>query len=74
MHCTKRELNPLEDTIDWHICDMKAKPVKTVSLRIDGSTFCETQKILTHIRRSRNRYVNEAIEHYANFIREKFGK
>ena len=38
--------------------------MKTVSLKIDDSIFGETQKILSRIKKSRNRYINEAIEFY----------
>jgi predicted transcriptional regulator len=38
--------------------------MKTVSLKIDDSIFGETEKILSRIRKSRNRYINEAIDHY----------
>ena len=38
--------------------------MKTVSLKIDDVIFGETEKILTRIKKSRNRYINEAIEHY----------
>jgi predicted transcriptional regulator len=38
--------------------------MKTVSLKIDDSIFGETEKILTRIRKPRNRYINEAIEYY----------
>jgi hypothetical protein len=38
--------------------------MKTVSLKIDDSIFGETEKILTQIRKPRNRYINEAIEYY----------
>ena len=38
--------------------------MKTVSLKIDDSIFGETEKILSQIRKSRNRYINEAIEYY----------
>ena len=50
---------------------MESKPVKTVSLKIDDSTFGETQKILSHIRISRNRYINEALEHYNKLHKRK---
>ena len=36
--------------------------MKTVSLKIDDSIFGETEKILSRIKKSRNRYINEAIE------------
>ena len=38
--------------------------MKTVSLKIDDSIFGETEKILSWIKISRNRYINEAIEYY----------
>lgn len=38
--------------------------MKTVSLKIDDSIFGETEKILSHVSISRNRYINEAIEYY----------
>jgi hypothetical protein len=38
--------------------------MKTVSLKIDDSIFGETEKILSRLRKSRNRYINEAIEYY----------
>lgn len=38
--------------------------MKTVSLKIDDSIFGETEKILTRIKKPRNRYINEAIEYY----------
>jgi hypothetical protein len=38
--------------------------MKTVSLKIDDSIFSETEKILSRIKISRNRYINEALEYY----------
>jgi hypothetical protein len=38
--------------------------MKTVSLKIDESTFSETERILAVTKKPRNRYINEAIEHY----------
>ncbi len=38
--------------------------MKTVSLKIDDSIFVETDKILDGLKKSRNRYINEAIEYY----------
>lgn len=40
--------------------------MKTVSLKIDESIFGETEKILSQIKISRNRYINEAIDYYNN--------
>lgn len=38
--------------------------MKNVSLKIDDSIFGETEKILSGIKKSRNRYINEAIDYY----------
>jgi hypothetical protein len=44
--------------------------MKTVSLKIDDSIFGETEKILTNIKKPRNRYINEAIEYYNKLQRK----
>ncbi len=38
--------------------------MKTVSLKIDDSIFGETEKILSHIKKTRNRYINDALDYY----------
>jgi len=38
--------------------------MKTVSLKIDDSIFGETEKILSRMKKSRNRYINEALDYY----------
>jgi len=38
--------------------------MKTVSLKIDDSIFGETEKILSKMKKPRNRYINEAIDYY----------
>jgi predicted transcriptional regulator len=45
--------------------------MKTVSLKIDDSIFGETEKILTRIKIPRNRYINEALEHYNKLQRRQ---
>lgn len=45
--------------------------MKTVSLKIDDSIFGETEKILTKIKVPRNRYINEALEHYNKLQRRQ---
>ena len=46
--------------------------MKTVSLKIDDSIFGETEKILSRIKKPRNRYINEAIDHYNRLQRRLF--
>jgi hypothetical protein len=38
--------------------------MKTVSLKIDDSVFVETEKILSRIKKTRNRYINDALDYY----------
>ena len=38
--------------------------MKTVSLKIDDSIFGETEKILSGMKKPRNRYINEALDYY----------
>ena len=47
-----------------YFLDIKYNRMKTVSLKIEDSIFGETEKILSRISISRNRYINEAIENY----------
>jgi len=44
--------------------------MKIVSLKIDDSIFGETEKILSRIKKPRNRYINEAIEYYNKLQRK----
>ncbi len=41
--------------------------MKTVSLKIDDVIFEETEKILSKVKKPRNRYINEAIDYYNKF-------
>ena len=38
--------------------------MKNLSLKMDEVIFNETEKIITRIRKNRNRYINEAVEFY----------
>lgn len=38
--------------------------MKTISLKIDDSIFGETEKILSQIKKTRNRYINDALDYY----------
>ncbi len=38
--------------------------MKTISLKIDDLIFGETEQILSGLKQSRNRYINEAISYY----------
>lgn len=45
--------------------------MKTVSLKIDESIYIETEKILTNLKKPRNRYINEALDHYNKHQRKE---
>ena len=38
--------------------------MKNISLKMDDAIFGESEKILSRIRKPRNRYINEAIKYY----------
>ncbi|MBS1762318.1 MAG: hypothetical protein JSR00_05550 [Bacteroidetes bacterium] len=38
--------------------------MKNLSLKMDDNIFTETEKIITRIKKNRNRYINEAVEFY----------
>ncbi len=38
--------------------------MKTLSLKLDDNIFDETEVILTKVKKSRNRYINEAVDYY----------
>lgn len=48
--------------------------MKTVSLKIDNSIFVETEIILATLKKSRNRYINEAIANYNTLKRRELIK
>jgi hypothetical protein len=41
--------------------------MKTVLLKLDDSTYGETESILTRIKKPRNRYINEAVAFYNKY-------
>lgn len=42
----------------------KGNTMKNLSLKLEDDIFQETEKIVTKIKKNRNRYINEAIEFY----------
>lgn len=38
--------------------------MKTLSLKLDDSVFMETEQVIGYIKKSRNRYINDALDHY----------
>jgi len=53
--------------------------MKTLSLKLDDNIFDETENLLTKVKKSRNRYINEAVDYYnrinkRNLIARKLAK
>jgi len=45
--------------------------MKTLSLKLDESVFMETEELLEKIKKPRNRYINEALQHYNRIQKKK---
>jgi len=45
--------------------------MKTLSLKLDDSVFTETEQVISHIKKSRNRYINEALDFYNKVQKRK---
>jgi hypothetical protein len=45
--------------------------MKTLSLKLDDSVFKETEQVVAHIKKSRNRYINEALAFYNRIQKRK---
>jgi hypothetical protein len=45
--------------------------MKTLSLKLDDSVFADTEQVISHIKKSRNRYINDALDFYNKFQKRK---
>lgn len=45
--------------------------MKTLSLKLDDSVFTETEQVISHIKKSRNRYINDALDYYNKVQKRK---
>ena len=53
--------------------------MKTLSLKLEDNIFQETEDVLSKVKKSRNRYINEAVDYYnrinkRNLITKKLAK
>ena len=46
--------------------------MKTLSLKLDDSVYSDTEQVISHIKKSRNRYINEALDYYNKVQKRKF--
>jgi hypothetical protein len=44
--------------------------MKTLSLRLNDTTFKETEKVVSVIHKPRNKYINEALDYYNRIQRQ----
>jgi hypothetical protein len=45
--------------------------MKTLSLKLDDSVFADTEQVISHIKKSRNRYINDALDFYNKVQKRK---
>lgn len=45
--------------------------MKALSLKLDDNIFNETEIVLTKVKKSRNRYINEAVDYYNRINKRK---
>lgn len=45
--------------------------MKSISLKLQEQILTETESLLQHLKTSRNRYINEAVEFYNQYQRRK---
>jgi metal-responsive CopG/Arc/MetJ family transcriptional regulator len=49
----------------------KGDAMKNISLKLEDDIFQETEKIVTKVKKTRNRYINEAVEFYNRLHRRR---
>jgi predicted transcriptional regulator len=45
--------------------------MKTLSLKLDDNVFQETEQVTGYLKKSRNRYINDALDHYNKIQQRK---
>ena len=45
--------------------------MKTLSLKLDDQIFSDTELVISKIKKSRNRYINEAVDYYNRYNRRR---
>lgn len=45
--------------------------MKTLSLKLNESVFTETQEVISHLKKSRNSYINDALDFYNKVQKRK---
>lgn len=45
--------------------------MKTLSLKLDDHIFSDTELVISKIKKSRNRYINEAVDYYNRYNKRR---
>jgi hypothetical protein len=45
--------------------------MKTLSLKLEDQIFSETEMVIAKVKKTRNRYINEAVDYYNRFNKRK---
>ena len=45
--------------------------MKTLSLKLDDRIFIDTEIVISSVKKTRNRYINEAVDYYNRFNKRK---
>jgi hypothetical protein len=45
--------------------------MKTLSLKLEDQIFSETEIVISKVKKTRNRYINEAVDYYNRFNKRK---
>ena len=45
--------------------------MKTLSLKLDDQIFSDTELVISKIKKSRNRYINEAVDYYNRYNKRR---
>jgi hypothetical protein len=45
--------------------------MKTLSLKLEDQIFEDTEKVISKVKKTRNRYINEAVDYYNRFNKRK---
>jgi hypothetical protein len=45
--------------------------MKTLSLKLDDQVFSDTEVVISAVKKTRNRYINEAVDYYNRYNKRK---
>ena len=45
--------------------------MKTLSLKLEDQIYCDTEVVIASVKKTRNRYINEAVDYYNRYNKRK---